>query len=590
MNPSTALATVLVDELVRCGVREAVLSPGSRSAPLAYALQEADRAGRLRLHVRVDERTAGFLALGLAKRTRRPAVLVTTSGTAVANLHPAVLEAHHAQVPLLVLSADRPPELRGTGANQTTTQPGLFGNAVRWSRDLGAPERRLGQQAAWRSAACRAVAASTGSPSGLPGPVHLNVPLREPLVPTDEGDWPEPIDGRPDGQPWVRVAATGVPGTDPRAGPVEPVDRTLVIVGDLPAPGQARAAVRWACASGWPVVAEPFSAAEGSLPHGSLMLAADAWLERHLPERVVTVGRVTLARPVARLLRRPGMRVEAVTADPEWADPSHVVSVVHDLAVLASPVLPAAADLAAVGPGAAGQTPTDLAAGEDAAWAQAWEQAAVVVAKAVAEQPHAWPSGLAVASTVLATVPAGSTLFVGSSNAVRDLDLCGGRAPGEVDVVASRGLAGIDGCVSTAVGLALAAAPVPSFALLGDLTFLHDANGLLIGPGEPRPDLTIVVANDDGGGIFTLLEPGEPERAADFERVFGTPTGTDLAALCAAHGVHHTLASTREALAAAVAGPRRGLRVVEVRVDRATHRGEHARLRRVASEALSGTG
>ena len=175
MNPSSALATVLVDELVRCGVREAVLSPGSRSAPLAYALQEADRAGRACGCVRVDERTAGFLALGLGKRTRRPAVLVTTSGTAVANLHPAVLEAHHAQVPLLVLSADRPPELRGTGANQTTTQPGLFGSAVRWSRDLGAPERRLGQQAAWRSAACRAVAASTGSPSGLPGPVHLNV-------------------------------------------------------------------------------------------------------------------------------------------------------------------------------------------------------------------------------------------------------------------------------------------------------------------------------------------------------------------------------------------------------------------------------
>ena len=610
MNPSTALATVLVDELVRCGVREAVLSPGSRSAPLAYALQEADRAGRLRLHVRVDERTAGFLALGLGKRTRRPAVLVTTSGTAVANLHPAVLEAHHAQVPLLVLSADRPPELRGTGANQTTTQPGLFGSAVRWSRDLGAPERRLGQQAAWRSAACRAVAASTGSPSGQPGPVHLNVPLREPLVPTDEGAWPEPLDGRPDGQPWVRVAATGAPGTEPSAGPVvEPVDRTLVIVGDLPEPGQARAAVRWAWASGWPVVAEPFSAAEGSLPHGSLMLAADAWLERHLPERVVTVGRVTLARPVARLLRRPGMRVEAVTADPEWADPSHVVSVVHDLAVLASPVLPAAAATAAaatvaaatvaadpaadpdaVGPGAAAPTPTDPAAGEGAAWAQAWEQAAAAVAKAVAEEPHAWPSGLAVASTVLATVPACSTLFVGSSNAVRDLDLGGSRTPGEVDVVASRGLAGIDGCVSTAVGLALAAAPVPSFALLGDLTFLHDANGLLIGPGEPRPDLTIVVANDDGGGIFTLLEPGEPQRAADFERVFGTPTGTDLAALCAAHGVDHTLASTREALAAAVAGPRPGLRVVEVRVDRATHRGEHARLRRLASEALSGTG
>src|SRR6478672_1805530 len=183
VNPSTALATVLVDELARHGVREAVLCPGSRSAPLAYALQEADRAGRIRLHVRVDERSAGFLALGLAKLTRRPVPVVTTSGTAVANLHPAVLEAHHAAVPLLVLSADRPPELRGTGANQTTTQPGLFGGALRWSHEIGAPERRDAQQAGWRSVVSRAVAAATGALGGTPGPVHLNVPLREPLVP-----------------------------------------------------------------------------------------------------------------------------------------------------------------------------------------------------------------------------------------------------------------------------------------------------------------------------------------------------------------------------------------------------------------------
>ena len=176
MNPSTALATVLVDELIRQGVRHAVLCPGSRSAPLAYALQDADREGRLTLHVRVDERSAGFLALGLAKLTRVPAVVVTTSGTAVANLHPAVLEAHHATVPLLVLSADRPPELRGTGANQTTVQPGMFGGAVRWSHEIGTPERRAGQQAHWRSTISRAVAAARGL-GGDPGPVHLNVPL-----------------------------------------------------------------------------------------------------------------------------------------------------------------------------------------------------------------------------------------------------------------------------------------------------------------------------------------------------------------------------------------------------------------------------
>ena len=185
MNPSTALATVLVDEMVRGGVREAVLCPGSRSAPLAYALQEADAAGRLRLHVRVDERSAGFLALGLAKLTRRPVPVVTTSGTAVANLHPAVLEASHAGVPLLVLTADRPQELRGTGANQTTDQGGFFGAAVRWSHELAAPERRAGQNGSWRSVVARACVAARGDLTGEAGPVHVNVPLREPLVPTN---------------------------------------------------------------------------------------------------------------------------------------------------------------------------------------------------------------------------------------------------------------------------------------------------------------------------------------------------------------------------------------------------------------------
>ncbi len=183
MNPSQALATVLVDELVRGGVREAVLSPGSRSAPLAYALLAAERVGRLRLHVRVDERSAGFLALGLALGSRMPVAVVTTSGTAVANLHPAVLEAHHAGVPLLVLTADRPHELRGTGANQTTTQPGIFGGSTRWSADLPAPVERPGLGPFWRSTVARTLAAATGATGGEPGPVHLNVSLREPLTP-----------------------------------------------------------------------------------------------------------------------------------------------------------------------------------------------------------------------------------------------------------------------------------------------------------------------------------------------------------------------------------------------------------------------
>lgn len=579
MNPSSALAAVLVDELVRQGVCEAVLCPGSRSAPLAYALEAADRAGRLRLHVRVDERSAGFLAVGLGKLTRVPAVVVTTSGTAVANLHPAVLEAHHAEVPILLLTADRPPELRGTGANQTTSQPGIFGMPVRWFHEFGAPERRPGQNAIWRSSCARAVAAALGLPGGQqPGPAHLNVPLREPLVPDAEvapaagtAAWPESLDGRPGSAPWVtlpprHVDADREPGPPATTSTLTDVPRTLVVVGDLPEPHQAVQAVDWAAHHGWPVVAEPFGdhARDAAIPHGALVLSADDWLEDHLPDRVMTVGRITLSRAVAGLTRRPGLVVETVTPSARWVDPSHVVSRVHSWDVIGSSSPPES----------------------DPGWARDWQLAGEAVAKAVAAAPPCWPSGLAVAQVLGDALAPGATLFVGSSNAARDLDLgCACLSRG-VRVVASRGLAGIDGCVSTAIGVALAS-PSPSFALLGDLTFLHDANGLLVGPQEPVPDLTIVVANDDGGGIFTLLEPGAPELAGRFERIFGTPTGTDIAALCRAHGVAHQRMSTRNELEAAVADAPNGIRVLEVPVDRSGHREAHARLRAAAADALS---
>lgn len=609
MNPSTALASVLVDELVRNGVTDVVLCPGSRSAPLAYAVQAAEPGspdpaggplGRLRVHVRVDERSAGFLALGLAKRTRRPAVVITTSGTAVANLHPAVLEADHARVPLIVLSADRPAELRGTGANQTTTQPGIFAGALRWSADLPAAEHRPGQLASWRTTACRAVAAARGelvgvSGSGIDasGPVHVNVAFREPLVPdlSDGGvpaarhqqqahadEWPEPLDGRPQGRAWVE-RGTSQPiapalGGAGEGDSLEDVERTLVVVGDLPTADLREAAVAWAGSRDYPVVAEPFGGSgEGVLPHGPLVLTASEWVDAHAPDRVVTIGRVTLSRAVASLLRRPGLRVEHVTAVADWTDPAHVVAVVHPVRAL---------DV--VHDAEARDRPSS--------WAQAWRDAGTAVAGAVTRTPPSWPSGLAVAATVADSLPPGARLFVGSSNAARDLDLGGGSLAPGVDVVANRGLAGIDGCVSTAVGLALTeddphgSGVTGSYALMGDLTFLHDANGLLIGPAEPRPDLTVVVVNDDGGGIFTLLEPGQPERADRFERIFGTPTGTDVGALCRAHGIPHERVATAGRLGEVVRAAPAGIRVVEVPVDRSGHRDAHDALRRVAAAAL----
>ena len=593
MNPSTALATVVVDELVRHGVREAVLCPGSRSAAFAYALQEADRSGRLRLHVRVDERSAGFLALGLAKLTRRPAAVFTTSGTAVANLHPAVLEASHAGVPLIIVSADRPAELLGTGANQTTDQTHLFGGAVRMVHQLGAPDRREGQNAVWRSVVGRLYAAATGATGPDAGPVHLNVPLREPLVPDlpDDGEWPESLAGRGGTVPWVRVV-TATPQAEALPAPVP---KTLIVLGDLPDPAMTADVTALARASGWPLISEPFGAHDlgahdsgasdsgaphsgihnGAghesvvIPHGPLLLTDGQWLEGHLPDRVLVVGRITLSRPVGDLLRNPAVSVEIVAAQSKWPDPSHVASVVHPF----------------------GAVRATIATGRqvDEAWAREWADAGEQMSKAAtAIIEAAWPSGLGIAATVLAELPSQATLFVGSSNAARDVDLAMSPSARSrpLTVVASRGLAGIDGCVSTAIGVALAQPQRPAYALIGDLTFLHDSNGLLIGPDELQPDLTIVVTNDDGGGIFTLLEPGEPGRAADFDRVFGTPTGASIADICRAHGVRHTRATTQADLRAVLLQHPDGLWVVEVRVDRSGHRDRHAELRTAAAQAL----
>jgi 2-succinyl-5-enolpyruvyl-6-hydroxy-3-cyclohexene-1-carboxylate synthase len=531
VNPSTALARVLVDELVRGGVREAVLSPGSRSAPLAFALHDAERAGRLRLHVRIDERSAAFLALGLAKASGRAVPVGTTSGTATANLHPAVLEASHAEVPLLLLTADRPPELRGTGANQTVDQVGLYGGAVRLFAEVGAPEARAGQNAYWRSLTCRVLAAATGDLGTAAGPVHLNLGLREPLVPAD-GAWVEPLEGRADGGPWTgRAPSSAVAVADDLPA------RTAVVIGDCSAPW-AQAALELAAVRGFPVVAEPSSSAVSAevVPAAELLLSVPGWLDAHPPERVLVVGRPTLSRVVARLV---GVApADVVGAHGQWSDPAR-------RAVRVLPAVPA--------PGGP----------VDDGWLASWQSAGRAArAAAAAVLDGSGLSEPAVAAEVVAA--AGALLVVGSSKPVRDLFLAGGRTG--LRVLANRGAAGIDGTVSTAVGAALAHGG-RTLALMGDLTFLHDANGLVLGPDEPRPDLTVVVVNNDGGAIFGLLEQGSPEHAQAFERVFGTPHGVDLAALCAATRTPYARATTREQLRAALDGD--GLRVVEVRTDRA---------------------
>ncbi len=551
MNPSTALGRVLVDELVRGGVTDCVLSPGSRSAPLAFALHAADAAGRLRLHVRIDERSAGFLALGLAKASGRPAAVVTTSGTATANLHPAVLEAAHSHTPMIVLTADRPPELRGTGANQTIDQIGLYGGAVRLFVDVGTPEARAGQNTYWRGLTCRALSAALGDLGGEPGPVHLNLGLREPLVPEGDGDWLESLDGRPGGRPWtarVQPSAAGPrPGSPGDVSTAVVVDdlptRTVLVLGDT-APAATAAALALAEARGWPVVAEPSASAGGGagltlLAAAELVLDAPGFVEAHRPDRVLVVGRPTLSRAVGRLVA--SAPADVVARGDHWSDAS-------GRAVRVLPAVPRA----------------DGAGEVDASWLPSWQSAGQVATAAVHELLDA---GLGLAEPVIAqevVEAAVSLLVVGSSKPVRDLFLADPR-PG-LRVLANRGVAGIDGTVSTAMGAALAHG-APTLALLGDLTFLHDANGLVLGPCEPRPDLTFVVVNNDGGAIFGLLEQGAPGHEAAFERVFGTPHGVDLGALCSATRTPYVLVATRAELRAALAVIE-GVRVVEVGTDR----------------------
>jgi 2-succinyl-5-enolpyruvyl-6-hydroxy-3-cyclohexene-1-carboxylate synthase len=606
VNPATALSTVLVDELRRCGLREAVVAPGSRSAPLAMALHEASGPGRpesgssepdssrldlpglglpeLRLHVRVDERSAAFLALGLAKASGRPTVVVCTSGTAAANFHGAIIEADEAGVPLLVLTADRPPELRDTGANQTIDQVKLYGGAVRWFCEVGVPEARPGMAGYWRSLACRAWAHACGAAGGTPGPVHLNVALREPLMPGPGGDgeWPGespgPLAGRADGAPWTRFdGAAGQPGVLE----LPWTERGVVVCGDGdydPAP-----LVELAEAAGWPLLAEPSSNARRghtALPSYAYLLETPEFVARHRPDVIVSAGRPGLSRGQLAFLRgtipgwpEPAARHVVITRGPgRWADPARSATDVAGAVRLAASPAPA-------------DGPTDWLASWQAADAAASSAAAAILdgASLDGDRPRGTePGGTGpggdtlseprLARDVAALLPDGALLWVAASLPVRDLDRHMAPRTG-LRVLASRGASGIDGLVSSAIGAALAhqaAGGGPAVALLGDLALLHDGTGLALGPDDPRPDLCLLVVNNDGGGIFSTLEPAA--FPGPFERVFGTPHGVGLRHLAATYGLPYQLITRAAELPAALGGTvlaGTGLRLAEVRTDRA---------------------
>jgi len=539
-NPSTRLGRAVVVSLVEGGVTDLVLAPGSRNAPLAFAAYDAAAAGLLRLHTRLDERSAGFLALGLAKVGARAAV-VCTSGTAVANLHPAMLEAAHAEVPMIAVTADRPERLRGTSANQTTEQVGIFGPAVA-SVDLavgadgalpeiGLPERYRTHRVG----------------STLGAPYHLNVRFDEPLVPEDRWS-PDPSMGR---RPHVAgPESRGLAHIRIPRGP-----RTAVVAGDDAGPPARMLAQE----AGWPLFAEPSAGCRtGDHALRCYRLLLDTELGAEI-QRVVVVGHPTLSRPVTRLLNRDDVEI--------WATPSAIgrrpFRVDHEL----DPV--------------AGYQPEEA---DDPAWLETWQAADRAVAGQLDELLAAEP-GLTpheVAGAVGRALPPGGLLVLGASSPIRDLDLMvhGYRVGDRRKVIANRGLAGIDGVVSTAIGATLGR-PRSSraMALLGDVTFLHDSNGLVLGPEEARPDLTLVVVNDDGGSIFSMLEQGAEPYADRYDRLFGTPHGVDVASLCAATRTPHWRVDNLPELEHALASPAGGVEVLEVVVDRRGRRVLDERIR-----------
>jgi 2-succinyl-5-enolpyruvyl-6-hydroxy-3-cyclohexene-1-carboxylate synthase len=527
---ATACARVIIEEMIARGVRDVVLAPGSRSAPLAYECFEADRIGLLRLHVRVDERTAAFLALGLAKGSGAPAAVLTTSGTATANLHPAVLEAWHAHVPLIVITASRPRALVNTGSNQTADQDQLFGRHVR--AYAGLSDEVLDHRT-WRFEMTRIMTAATGLRSRMPGPVQLNVEFSEPLLPA-ESAWPPPA-------PELVITASQNPA-EPRALPDGA--QTLIIAGDCP-PETGAAIAELAEQVQVPLMAEPSSnARRGEAALSTYRLLLSSTLAEEI-ERVVVFGRPTLSRPVSRLLARDDLELVVVSAYADWIDPGRAASLVTDAVRL--PL-------------------------GDRDWFEVWRNADRTVRERLdallGTQPYF--TGPALAGTVWSSLGADDVLFAGSSSPVRDLDLAPIK-PASPLVYANRGLSGIDGNVSTAAGIALAL-DRPTHALLGDLTTLHDATGLIIGSSEPRPDLRLVVANDDGGSLFATLEQGEPAHMGAFERLFGTPQGVHFEALAAAAGIGYRQAETADELAEILAEPPAGVALVEAVIDRARRR------------------
>ena len=544
ITPTATCCAAMVDQWIRDGVRHAVVCPGSRSTPMALALAERSE---LTLHVHHDERSAAFLALGIGVSTGMPAIVLTTSGTAAVELHPAVVEASYAGVPLVACTADRPPELQGVGAPQTIDQAGLYSSAVRDHVSVPVPD--AAEAMSWRGYARRAVEASLADP----GPVQVNLHYREPLV-GSPGLLPPPLEDRPiEARPVASLPLDDLSGR-----------RGIVVVGG----GTHEPDAVWTIAAGlgWPVLADPRSGCRrpGAIAHADPILRVPEFAEAHRPEVILRFGALPSSRVVTEWIAGSGA-FEIVVAD-RVDDPSGTVAhrTAGDLRDL----------VAAVGS-------LDAAPVE---WLERWTGAQMaaedVISAAVDGGETTEP---AAARCVVGAVPDGSVIVTSSSMPVRDVEWFSAPRDG-VTIVANRGANGIDGVTSTAAGIA--ATGRPTTVVVGDLAFLHDTNGLL-GLSGRGLDLTIVVIDNRGGGIFSFLPQARVLPSERFEQLFGTPHDVDLPALARAHGLRVVEAATIDELRSA-ASDCSGTKLVMVRTDRRLNVAHHDALNQAVASALTG--
>jgi 2-succinyl-5-enolpyruvyl-6-hydroxy-3-cyclohexene-1-carboxylate synthase len=553
---SYLLLRAFCDELARCGMQHACTSPGSRCTPIVLSLV---REPRIRCWSHIDERCSGFFALGVAKASGLPVAVTCTSGTAAANLAPAVIEAFHARVPLVVLTGDRPPELRDVGAGQTIDQIKLFGDAVKWFFEVGVQDASPARLRWIRALACRAYWTTL---DGRPGPVHLNFALREPLVLSDA--LPEDVSGRSDGRPWVRRhAASPAPAALPALPP-----RGIVVAGRDERDRRLGGAVaRFAERAGYPLLADPLSGARhgpAAIAHYDVILRDDRFAAQIRPELVIRIGDLPTSKPLRAWLEGLG-GVEQVALDPAgaWQDPAAVLSVTDR----GDPI----AALEACAP----DTPADPD------WLAAWRGADDAAAEAIADTLGDELSEPLVARSLGEWLPADATLFVASSMPIRDVEEFFGAHELAPRVLSNRGANGIDGTVSSAFGAA-AGGEGPVVLLIGDVALAHDIGGLLA-VRRLGLALTIVLLNNDGGGIFHFL-PVAGQRDA-FEEHVATPHGLDFGRAAALYGVEHRRPRNIEELGEAVGGALAGdgTTIIEIRTDRERNLALH---RRVA-EAVS---